>query len=99
MPTRTWSGLILESRTEFGSAARKNRGRHAGAKVHRLHSEYVVGLEDGHTPHPSSYGAIFQLTGKPVLFSCRPFCGCTQGQKAGKPTGQTEADVTCEKCK
>jgi len=97
---RTWSGLILESRTEYGSAARRNRGRYAGVKIHVLRSEYVVGLEPGYVPRPGSFGALFANGGKPVLFSCAPACGCTGGQRAGRPSpGLTDSDVTCAVCK
>lgn len=97
--TRTWGGLILEMRIEYGSAARRNRGRYAGQKVHRLISEYVVGLEAGHQPRPGSCGAAFLRDGKPVLFACSPACGCTQGQHAGRPfPGLTAERVTCAKC-
>lgn len=36
MTTREWGGLILETRYEFGKAARRNRGNYSGEKVHRL---------------------------------------------------------------
>jgi hypothetical protein len=95
--TRTWGGLVLESRVEYGSAARKGRGRYAGQKVHRLGCEYVVGVIEGHIP--GEIGRAFLRTGEPQLFSCHPACGCTQGQHAGKPYAKlTAADVTCEKC-
>lgn len=96
---RTWSGLVLESTIKYGCAARRNRGRYAGHKFHRLHCEYVVGLEPGYEPRPGTLGAAFKREGKPVLFSCHPCCGCTSGQMAGLPSERlTEADVTCEKC-
>ncbi len=98
-PTRTWSGLILESRTEYGSAARRNRGKYAGHKVHRLHCEYVIGIVEGSQHYPGTVGAKFVKTGLPVLFSAMPVCGCTQGQMAGRPNAYlTGENVTCEKC-
>lgn len=98
--TRSASGMILEERTEYGYAARNNRGKFAGQKVHRLRCEYVVGLEAGCSVRPGTFAAIYATTGKPVLFSCYPACGCTQGQMAGKPReGFTAENVTCEKCK
>jgi hypothetical protein len=99
MTTREWSGLILEDRTEYGSAARANRGRHAGHKVHRLACEYVVGVVPGSEHRPGSYGAMFLRSGKPILFNASPACGCTSGQHAGRPCpGLTPEKVTCEKC-
>lgn len=100
MATRTWDNYVLEHRIEYGSAARRNRGRYSGAKVHRLSCQYVIGLVDPTlTPKPGTISAAFARTGKPVLFSCWPCCGCTQGQHAGTPTpGLSQADVTCTKC-
>lgn len=96
--TREWSGLILESRIEYGSAARHNRGRYAGTKVHKLRTEYVVGVVPGTEHYPGSYGAIFR--GEPLFFRAYPACGCTQGQRAGKPNAElTAADITCSRCK
>lgn len=111
---RTWGGLVLETRVEYGHAARKNRGRHSGTKVHRVISEYVVDLEPGYEPKPGTVGHVF-LVGErkldgigrtvrtprvPVLFACRPACGCCQGQHGARPyPGLTEDKVTCEKCK
>ena len=100
MMTREWGGLILETRYEFGKAARRNRGNYSGEKVHRLWCEYIVGLVAGETPRPGSLGARFQKTGKPTLFSARPRCGATQGQHSGAPYPELTADdVTCERCK
>lgn len=97
--TREWGGLILESRTEYGSAARKNRGRFAGSKIHRLHCEYVVGVVEGSEHRPGSYGAMFLKSGKPILFHVSPACGCTSGSLAGQPfSSLTDDSVTCEKC-
>jgi len=97
--TRTWSNLILETRTEYGSAARRNRGRYAGHKVHRLRCEYVVGVVEGSEHRPGSCGAAFLRTGQPVLFGVEPACMCTQGQHAGQPSPRlTAEDVNCEKC-
>lgn len=99
MTTREWGGLILETRVEYGSAARKNRGRYAGAKVHRLRCEYVIGVVPGSEHRPGSCGAMFLGSGKPLLFNARPSCGCTSGQRAGQPfPGLTAEHVTCEKC-
>lgn len=97
---RIWSGLILETRLEVGTAAHRNRGKHSGTARHRLVCEYVVGLVPEHRPAPGSYGARFAETGEPVLFACRPLCGCTRGATAGRPyPGLTDADVTCAACR
>jgi len=97
--TKTWGGLVLETHVEYGHAARRNRGRYAGQKIHKLFCEYVVGLEDGYRPQPGTVGAAYLRTGKPVLFSARPACGCCQGQMAGSPRARLTAEhVTCEKC-
>jgi hypothetical protein len=97
--TRTRSNLILESRTEYGSAARRNRGRYAGHKIHRLRCEYVVGVVEGSEHRPGTYGANFLRTGKPSLFHVEPVCMCTQGQMAGSPNPSLDSsNVTCEKC-
>lgn len=96
---REWDGLILESRTEYGHAARRNRGNYAGAKIHRLRTEYIVGIIPGTPIALGTLGARFQKTGKPVLFSARPACGCTQGQMAGMPIAELAAEhVNCAKC-
>ncbi len=104
--TRTWGNLVLETRIEYGAAARRNRGRYAGHKTHRLHSEYIVALVDTEATRPeivngraTTLGARFLLNGKPVLFSCSPCCGCTQGQHSGQPDDRlTSEKVNCEKC-
>jgi len=96
--TRTWNNLILETRTEYGSAARRNRGRHSGHKIHRLNCEYVIGVVD-ESQASGEVGHKFLKTGNPVLFSVWPACGCTQGQMAGLPYPKLTAEhVTCEKC-
>ncbi len=96
--TREWSGLLLETRIEYGKAARRNRGNYSGQKVHRLVCEYVVGVIG--PQRPGTVGAQFVRTGKPVLFSSQPCCGTTQGQTAAAPFASlTEHDVTCTKCK
>lgn len=99
--TKIWNGYILETRYDLvGTAAHRNRGAYAGTKIHRLCAEYIVGLVDGADVSPGTFGAKFQETGRPVLFSCYPICGCTSGQTASKPvTNLTAADVTCTKCK
>lgn len=97
MSLETWNGLILETRVTTGSAAQKNRGRFSGQKVHRVVCQYVIGVAAGYEPRPGTVGAAFLLTGKPVLFSCRPACGCTTGQMAGRPDA-TERPITCSKC-
>jgi hypothetical protein len=98
--TRVWSELVLESRKEFGYAARRNRGRYAGQKVHVVITEYIVGVTDGYVPRPGTIAVEFVKTGKPVLFSARPLCGATQGQHAARPVATlTAADVTCTRCK
>ena len=97
--TRVWCDLILETRIEFGRAARQNRSSYSGTKTHRLRCEYVVGVVDGYAPKPNTIGAKFVRTGRPELFSCSPCCGCTQGQHAGRPiAGWTESNVDCSKC-
>lgn len=99
MATRLWGSYTLEMRTEFGTAARRNRGRYAGHKVHRLISEYIVAVDNPEAERVGTLGQRFIKTGQPVLFSCSPACGCTQGQHAGQPIeGKSEADVTCAKC-
>lgn len=91
--------LIIERRTEFGSAAHGNRGRYSGQKIHRLRTAYVVGVVESASPRPGTLGARFLKTGKEQLFSARPACGVTQGQWAGQPfSGMTEANITCTKC-
>jgi hypothetical protein len=101
-PTTTrseWNGLIVEARTEFGKAARRNRGNYAGTKIHRLRTEYVVGIVPGTPVHPGEAGARFQKTGKPVLLATYPACGCTMGYHAGMPVaGLTAEHVNCAKC-
>lgn len=106
--TRTWGNLILETRANYGSAARRNRGAYTGQKVHRLVSTYIVGVVDEAKEREKgiknnravTLGGRFLLNGDPVLFSCAPACGCTQGQMAGSPNDRsTIANVTCEKCK
>jgi hypothetical protein len=97
--TRTCGGMILETRLEFGRAARKNRGSFKGQECHKLLCEYVVGIVEGEKPAAGTFGDKFIQTGKPVLRSCRPLCGCTQGQFAGTPVaGKTAENVTCKKC-
>jgi len=97
---RTWANLVLETRYEYGSAARGNRGRFSGVAVHRLVCEYVVGVTEGSTHAPGTVGYRHQIAGRPVLFSARPACGCTSGQYAGKPDDRLNAEsVTCTKCR
>lgn len=97
--TRTWSNYILESRIEAGYAAQKNRGRFTGTKMHRLQSEYIVGLVDEAAEPAGTLGARFIVNRKPILFSCRPMCGCTQGQHAASPRyGATLDQVNCTRC-
>lgn len=92
--------MKTETRIEYGVAARRNRGSYTGQKTHRLVCTYIIGLDEGEEPRPGTYARSFKQTGEPVLLSCHPACGCTQGQHAGRPVpGRTEADVTCEKCK
>ena len=95
--TQVRHGLVLETRLEYGRTARRNRGWHAGAKVHALWCEYVIGLEPGAQLHPvGTIGARFLRTGKPALYSVYPACMCTQGQMAGMPMkGFTADHVTC----
>lgn len=97
--TETKDGITYETRIEFGSAARLNRGRNSGQKVHRLISEYIIAVAEGTEVKPRTYAAEFLRTGQPVLYACRPLCGCTMGQHAGKPYSDlTIEDVTCSKC-
>jgi hypothetical protein len=98
--TTVRDNMILETRYEFGSAAQRNRGRYSGAKVHALYCQYVVGRVDPSLPTaPGTYEHAFAVTGKPVLYCCRPRCGCTSGQHAGRPIHGLTADrVTCTKC-
>jgi hypothetical protein len=97
--TRERFGLILETRYEVGNAARGNRGRYSGRKIHHLVTEYAVGLVPGTEHKPGTVGARFRESGTPVLYSAYPRCGTTQGQIAGHPQDElTIADVTCEKC-
>jgi hypothetical protein len=100
MTTRTWENLILETRYEVGRAAHRNRGSYSGAKLHHVASEYIVGLVDETIiPLHGTLGAKFRVDRKPVLFSCRPCCGCTQGQRAALPVRDaTVAQITCTRC-
>lgn len=97
----TWGNYRTEARREYGAAARRNRSRHSGVKVHKLVCEYVIGLIDETViGRAGTFGETFRRTGKPVLFSCHPACGCTTGQHAGAPDARLKAeDVTCTKCK
>ena len=96
----TWGNYKTEARREFGCAARRNRAHFSGTKVHRLVCTYVVGLiDESITDRPDTFGEKFRRTGKPVLFSCHPACGCTSGQHAGQPNARlTSENVTCAKC-
>lgn len=103
---RVSCNCILERKVEYGHAARKNRGRNSGAKIHKLECDYVIGLVDESLEtRPGTYGYQWlkqKRAGReaPVLFKCSPACGCTSGQNAGKPiAGLTEESVTCSKCK
>lgn len=101
--------LRVVTEIKFGSAARYNRGRYAGSKVHKLFVERVVGVNDEAEAmkNPRSFGAIFMREQqkpegqrKPVYTSVHPACGVTQGQMAGQiREGLTCADVNCERCK
>lgn len=97
-----WGGYITEISFAVGSAARGNRGRYAGHRVHLLRVEKIVGLKPEHTQAdiaPGTLGARFGATGRPVTFSTEPLCGCTQGQHAGQASSSLSvADVDCEKC-
>lgn len=97
--TRIWNNYVLETKVEFGSAARGGRGRYTGQKIHRLICEYVVAVSPSAMLETRTIGADFVRTGKPQLFSCQPACGCTRGQRAGLPFAQLTAEkVTCTKC-
>lgn len=99
MTTHEWGGLILETRFEFGKAARRNRGNYSGEKIHQLWCRYIVGLVPGTEHGPGTLGARFEKTGKPVLFSSGPRCGVTQGQHSASPVaGLAAEDVTCTRC-
>ena len=98
-PLRLWGDYVLQCRTEYGSAARGNRGRYSGSKAHKLDTEYVVDVLRPEDERPGTIGHRFLRTRTPQLFSARPVCGCTQGQRAGLPSHHlTAADVTCAKC-
>lgn len=96
----TWGNYKTEARRAYGHAARRNRSRNKGVKIHRLVCTYVVGVIDPalETRH-DTFGAKFLKTGQPVLFSVHPVCGCTSGQHAGAPDARLTAEhVTCSKC-
>jgi hypothetical protein len=96
MTTREWCGLILETRTEYGSASRRHGGWYVGTTIHRLRCEYVIGIVPGNEYRPDRYRAMFLKSGKPVLFNASPVCDCTH---RGHPTRGTTADqVTCDTC-
>jgi hypothetical protein len=96
----TWGNYKTEARRAYGHAARRNRSRNTGVKVHKLVAVYVVGLIDETiVERLGTFGETFRRTRLPVLFSCRPACGCTTGQHAGAPDSRLTADdVTCSKC-
>lgn len=95
-----WGNYMLGLRCEYGSAAHRNRGKHSGAKVHRVVSKYVVAVIDpSKETRQDTFGAAFLRTNKPQLFSCRPACGCTSGQHAARPDSRLTAEhVNCSKC-
>lgn len=98
---REWGNYLLGNRyDEIGHAAHRNRGRNTGTKIHRLRTEYIVGLVDEtRQEKPGTFGATFAKTHKPVLCSCAPSCGTTSGQHAGRPDSRlTREHVTCTKC-
>lgn len=103
LQTRVWGNYLLEDRTEFGYAARRNRGSYTGQKIHRLRSAYIVSVKDEAAElalNHDTLGKRFLKNRVPVLFSCHPSCGCTQGQHAGRPLAAASADkVTCTKCR
>ena len=91
--------LLTEMRTEYGRAARANRGSYSGRKTHRLICYYIVGVEPGYDAQPGTLAARFLLHGRPVLTWCSPACGCTRGQWSGRPIpGASPGDVDCGKC-
>lgn len=96
----TWGNYQTEARRAYGHAAHRNRSRNTGTKIHALVAVYVVGLiDEAIVDKPGTFGETFRRTRQPVLFSCRPACGCTSGQHAGAPSARlTAADVTCSKC-
>jgi hypothetical protein len=96
----TWGNYQTEARRAYGHAARRNRSRNTGVKVHKLVAVYVVGLIDETVvERAGTFGETFRRTRQPVLFSCHPACGCTSGQHAGAPDARfTAAHVTCSKC-
>ena len=95
-----WDNYRLGVRVEFGHAAHRNRGRNTGVKVHRVVSKYVVGvIDESKETRSDTFGAQFIRHRKPVLFGCRPVCGCTSGQHAARPDSRLTAErVTCAKC-
>lgn len=97
---REWSNYILADRREYGCAARGNRSRHSGTKVHALTCSYVVAVIDpAKETNTRTMGYKFMQSAKPQLFSVHPVCGCTSGQHAGQPIAHYTADhVTCTKC-
>lgn len=101
MDVKVWSELQLETRFEYGYATHHNSGRrYEGEKVHKIVSEYIVGVTSEYVDRPETIGHTFIVTGLPQLFSSRPLCGCTQGQHAAQPVKSFEADsfITCKKC-
>ena len=97
--TRDWDNLRLGRRTSTGFAARRNRGRNTGQKIHSIVIEEVIGVIDEakELAKPfNSIGKVFLKDRKPVKFSAWPQCGCTSGQNAAVES--KGAKVTCEKC-
>lgn len=95
-----WGNYIVGRTTEYGHAARGNRGRYAGTKLHQLGCDYVVDLLEPDAEVGLTVGNEFRRTGRPVLFQAQPWCAVTQGQRAGQPSSRyTAADVTCAKCR
>lgn len=98
-------GWTISTRIGFGSAARNNRGRYTGIKIHRLQIFELVGLSESakaiaETTGSKTFAGQFLRGGsKPVTISVAPICGCTGGQFAGQELrGVTAEQVNCSKC-
>lgn len=103
---RVWDGLTLETRYGVGRAARRNRGHHSGAKLHRICFEVIVAADDAARAHAAKYPNTLTAEwlrrqergdARPVIFRAAPVCGCTSGQHAALVMSGVGL-VTCEKC-
>lgn len=85
-----WSNYIVAFKKQYGVAARRNRGRHAGTTIHQLVVGYIVASV--------KQDASIEWCA-PRLHSVSPSCSCTQGQLAGHVSAdRTFADVNCKRC-